>query len=147
LRPGRGAQDGRGGRARDRGARVRAAVLVINFGEPEDYTPEQVTPFLERIFEANAPLEGTQLQAARSARSRELAAARAPGLIDVYRAIGGSPLNAQSREQADALEAELRRRGVDARCHPAFQFTPPDCGDAVRAALAERPDALAALPV
>jgi ferrochelatase len=67
--------------------------------------------------------------------------------VETYRAIGGSPLNAQSRAQSAALEAELRRRGVDARCHAAFQFTPPTVDDAVGSALSERPDALVALPV
>jgi len=126
---------------------VKTAVLVLNFGEPERTTLEDVTPFLERIFQANSPLEGAQLEAARGARARELAAARAPILVETYRAIGGSPLNAQSRAQSEALEAELRRRGVDARCHAAFQFTSPTAEDAIGAALAERPDALVALPV
>jgi ferrochelatase len=120
---------------------------VVNFGEPENTTLEEVTPFLERIFQANAPLEGSRIEASRGARSRELAAARAPVLVETYRAIGGSPLNAQSRAQSAALEAELRRRGDDARCHAAFQFTPPTPDEAIPAALAGAPDALVALPV
>jgi ferrochelatase len=126
---------------------VKIAVLVVNFGEPENTTLEEVTPFLERIFQANAPLEGARIEASRGARSRELAAARAPVLVETYRAIGGSPLNAQSRAQSAALEAELRRRGVDARCHAAFQFTPPAPDEAMRTALAAEPDALVVLPV
>jgi ferrochelatase len=126
---------------------VKVAVLVVNFGEPENTTLEEVTPFLERIFQANAPLEGSRIEAARGARSRELAAARAPVLVETYRAIGGSPLNAQSRAQSAALEAELRRRGADARCHAAFQFTPPTPDEAIRMALAAEPDALVALPI
>ncbi len=126
---------------------MRLTVIVVNFGEPETTTLEEVTPFLERIFQANVPLEGTSIERSRGARSRELAAARAPALVETYRAMGGSPLNAQSREQAMALQAELRRRGVDAACHPAFQFTPPSVEEEVRAAVAERPDALVALPV
>src|SRR5690606_5974021 len=126
---------------------VKVAVLVVNFGEPESARLEEVTPFLERIFEANAPLEGGRIEPSRGARSRELAAARAPALVETYRAIGGSPLNAQSREQAAALEEELRRRGADAVCHAVFQFTPPSVEDGVRAALAGAPDALVALPV
>ncbi len=126
---------------------MRVSVLVLGFGEPETTTLEEVTPFLERIFQANAPLEGTTLERSRGARSRELAAARAPALLETYREIGGSPLNAQSREQAAALDAELGRRGLEADCHVAFQFTPPSPIDAVRAAVAGDPDALVALPV
>ena len=38
-------------------AEKKLGVLVINFGEPEQATREQVEPFLERIFLQNAGLE------------------------------------------------------------------------------------------
>ncbi|MSR37067.1 MAG: ferrochelatase, partial [Gemmatimonadetes bacterium] len=126
---------------------MRVGVVLLNFGEPENPSLDEVTPFLERIFQANAPLEGGAIEASRGARSRELAAARAPQLVQTYREIGGSPLNAQAREQAVALELELRRRGCDAACHAAFQFTPPFPSDVVRHALGEGVDRLVALPV
>lgn len=126
---------------------MKTAVLLVNFGEPETPTLAEVTPFLERIFQANAPLEGTTVERSRGARSRELAAARAPGLVETYRMIGGSPLNAQSREQAAALQAELQRRGLDVICHVAFQFIPPSAEEAMAGVLEERPDRLVALPV
>ena len=126
---------------------MKSAVFLINFGEPETTALAEVTSFLERIFQANTPLEGTTLERSRGERSRELAAARAPGLVETYRTIGGSPLNAQSREQAKALQAELRRRGVDAICHVAFQFTSPTAEELIGEVLAERPDALVALPI
>ncbi len=126
---------------------MKVGVVLLNFGEPEHPALDDVTPFLERIFQANAPLEGTQVEASRGARARELAAARAPALLAIYQAIGGSPLNAQSREQAIGLEVELRRRGLDAACHTAFQFTPPYPEDVLRHALAEEPEVLVALPV
>ena len=96
-------------------ADMKVGVILLNFGEPENPTLDEVTPFLERIFQANAPLEPGKIEASRGARSRELAAARAPALVDAYREIGGSPLNAQAREQASALEQELARRGVQFR--------------------------------
>lgn len=128
----------------------RVGVVLLNFGEPEHPTLDEVTPFLERIFQANAPLErpaGPGIEPRRGARSRELAAARAPALMETYRAIGGSPLNAQSREQASALEAELARRGVPARCLAAFQFTPPEPDPIVRQLLADGVEALVGLPI
>ena len=83
---------------------------MLNFGEPEQPTLEEVVPFLERIFSLNAPLEGDAARRSRRGRAAgELAEPRAPGLIEEYEAIGGSPLNAQARAQAEALEAELRR--------------------------------------
>ena len=126
---------------------MKVEVVLLNFGEPEDPTLENVTSFLEEIFQANAPLEGSTIESSRGARSRELAAERAPDLVETYRHIGGSPLNAQAREQAVALEKELRRRGQDATCRVAFQFTPPSPTEAVRDALDEGTERLVALPV
>ncbi|HSL72548.1 MAG TPA: hypothetical protein VK864_20025, partial [Longimicrobiales bacterium] len=60
---------------------MKAAVLFINFGEPEHPTMEEVVPFLERIFLMNSPLEGQQTNGERRARAHELAVKRAPGLI------------------------------------------------------------------
>src|SRR5687768_13348462 len=103
-------------------------LLFINFGEPDEPTTEKVTSFLERIFLRNASLEGHVHEAA-LARSRELARQRAPGLLEAYEAIGGSPMNAQSAQQAQALGDELLRRGVRTRVYTAFQFTDPLIAD------------------
>lgn len=129
---------------------MRVGVVLLNFGEPERGTLDDVTPFLERIFQANAPLEraaGPALEASRNARSRELAAARAPALMQTYAAIGGSPLNAQAREQAVALEAALRARAIDARCRAAFQFTPPSPEEVARELIGGGVDAIVGLPL
>lgn len=105
---------------------------------------EEVKPFLERIFLQNANLE-----ADRSARARaaQLAAARAPHLVTAYRAIGGSPLDAQARAQARALGEALAARGMDARMEAVFQFTPPFVHDGVVRAREGRADVLVGLPV
>ena len=126
---------------------MRTGVLVINFGEPETPTAEAVLPFLERIFLTNAALEGRQPDDAQRARSRQLAEARAPGLVEVYARLGGSPLNAQARAQAEALEAELVARGTQARCYAVFQFLEPSVEEGVRRAREEGTERLVALPV
>ena len=89
---------------------------------------EEVTPFLERIFLQNADLESDRSARARAA---QLAAARAPHLVEAYRAIGGSPLDAQARAQAEALGEALAARSMDARIEAVFQFTPPFIRDGV----------------
>lgn len=126
---------------------MRTGIILLNFGEPEEVTLEAVTTYLERIFMANASLErhGT-IEAAR-ARSRQLAAERAPGLIEEYQAIGGSPLNRQAREQAELLLAELTRRDHDARVYVGHQYAEPLIADAVREARADGVDRLIGLPV
>ena len=126
---------------------MKTGVLLLNFGEPETPTMEEVVPFLERIFALNAPLMGRADPAQVAARSRQLAESRAPGLIEEYEAIGGSPLMRQAREQAELLEAALGRRGVDAAVLLGMQFTTPSIEDAVAEALARRVDRLVALPV
>ncbi len=124
--------------------RERVGILVINFGEPAEPNIEVIEPFLERIFLLNAGLEPTE--SARE-RARQLARDRAPGLIDEYRAIGGSPLNAQADAQAAALDTLLRSRGWDVRTYSAFQFTAPLVEDKVREAAADGVDVLVALPI
>lgn len=126
---------------------MRLGVLVVNFGEPETPAADQVVTFLERIFLTNASLEGKQPDDAQRTRSRQLATTRAPGLIATYEQLGGSPLNAQARAQAEGLQLELGRRGMDARCYPVFQFVDPPPQEGVRRALADGCDRLVALPI
>lgn len=126
---------------------MKTSVLVLNFGEPEEPTLEEVVPFLERIFLSNASLEGPGTVEAARERSRVLAEERAPGLVEEYEEIGGSPLNRQARNQAAALEGELRTRGNDVRTYAGFQFTPPSIPEALEKVRAEGTDLLVALPV
>ena len=120
------------------------AVIVINFGEPAEATPEQVEPFLERIFLQNAGLEPDESAVA---RARQLARDRAPGLIEEYTSIGGSPLGAQADAQAAALETELVGRGHDARTFSCFQFVEPLVREGVERARAAGARRLVVLPV
>ena len=127
---------------------MRLAVLTLNFGEPERPTLETVVPFLERIFRTNASLGATDTTAEQiAARSRRLAEARAPGLIEEYEQIGGSPLHAQAEEQAALLGAELRARGHDAFTYLGYQFTDPSIADAVASAQGAGADLLIGLPI
>ncbi|NLG62149.1 MAG: ferrochelatase [Candidatus Cloacimonetes bacterium] len=126
---------------------MKVAVMLLNFGEPEHPDEEEVVPFLERIFLMNGELEGRLGHDKAVARAHELAVARAPGLIEEYREIGGSPLHRQAEEQAVALDAELTRRGLDARCYVGMQFTEPFIHDAVARARADGCDTVIGLPV
>jgi protoporphyrin/coproporphyrin ferrochelatase len=126
---------------------MKTAVLLLNFGEPENATLEEVTPYLERIFLANASLMGPATAEAVRERSRRLAEERAPGLIEEYQRIGGSPLLQQARAQAAALQLELRGRGLDAVVVEGMQFTRPTIADAVRRAREAGAERLVAIPV
>lgn len=127
---------------------MKTGILVLNFGEPALPVPEEVIPFLERIFFTNASLEGHRTPEERRQRSRELAENRAPGLIAEYERIGGSPMSEQSHAQARALGEELARRGYGAvGIYPAFQFTNPLIGDMVSRARADGVTRLIGLPI
>ena len=119
------------------------AVLLLNFGEPETVSLAEIVPFLERIFSVNAGLEGE----GGAARARELAERRAPGLMEEYAHIGGSPLNRQARAQAELLAHELQRRGHDARVYVGTQFSTPSIRDAVEAARADGAARVIGLPM
>ena len=125
---------------------MKSAVIVLNFGEPEHATMEEVVPFLERIFMMNASLEDADAYERALKRSRQLARERAPGLIDELNKIGGSPLHAQARQEARALQQELKRRGHDVPVFIGMQFTEPSIADAVAQARAYGAERLVALP-
>ncbi len=122
-------------------------VILLNFGEPETATLEEVVPFLERIFASNSSLEPGMSEEEIQRRVHELAVRRAPGLVEEYREIGGSPLDAQCRAEARALSAELASRGVEAEVFLGMQFTRPTISEAVEAARAAGAERLVGLPV
>lgn len=126
---------------------MRTGIVVLNFGEPENATFEEVIPFLEKIFMINASLEDLGAYERAQARSRQLAAERAPSLIGELENIGGSPLHAQAREQAAALLAELKQRGHHVSIYIGMQFTEPSIPDAVAQARADGMERLIGLPV
>jgi ferrochelatase len=124
------------------------AVILLNFGEPENPVKEEVVPFLERIFSLNAPLMGgTPTPEEVGERSRRLAEDRAPGLIEEYLEIGGSPLHAQARAQAEGLAKELAARGHPAEVLLGMQFTEPSIESAVARARESGAGRIVALPV
>jgi protoporphyrin/coproporphyrin ferrochelatase len=125
---------------------MKSAILLLNFGEPENATLEEVVPFLERIFNINTSLEEKEGAEGR-ARARKLAELRAPGLIEEYEMIGGSPLHAQALEQCELVEAELQRRGHDVVAILGMQFTTPFISDAVKRARAAGAEQVIALPI
>jgi protoporphyrin/coproporphyrin ferrochelatase len=125
----------------------KIGVLLLNFGEPDHATMEAVVPFLEKIFRQNAALMGHATPEQVEARSRQLAEERAPGLIEEYETIGGSPLHRQVWEQGRALEDELARRRCRAIVCMGMQFTTPSIGEAVREARELGVERLVVLPI
>jgi len=126
---------------------MTTGVVLLNFGEPPVPEREAVVDYLERIFMANADLEEYDSEEAARERSRKLAKRRAPGLLEEYEAIGGSPLNEQARAQTEALQARLRERGFDVNTYLGMQYTEPFIADAAAAAHEDGVDRLIGLPI
>jgi ferrochelatase len=126
---------------------MSTGVVVLNFGEPSEPDREAVVDYLERIFYANADLEEYDSAAAARERSRKLAKRRAPGLVEEYENIGGSPLNDQATAQADRLQERLRERGFDVTTYVGMQYTEPFIEDAAREAREDGMDRLVGFPV
>jgi protoporphyrin/coproporphyrin ferrochelatase len=101
----------------------RIGVLLLNLGGPE--TLDDVRPFLYNLFSdpdiIRLPFRFLQKPLARLISSR-----RHKKSSGYYEQIGGgSPLRRITNEQARALEAELQKRGTDARTYVAMRYWHP----------------------
>jgi protoporphyrin/coproporphyrin ferrochelatase len=101
-------------------SRMKTAVLLIGFGEPESAARE---------------------------RARAMAERRLPDLVADYIRIGGSPLNVQTAAQAEGLAAELEGRGHDVVVLVGMQFTDPTVASAVEGAAGASAGRLIAIPL
>ncbi|WIV67869.1 ferrochelatase [Natrialbaceae archaeon AArc-T1-2] len=126
---------------------MNTGIVLLNFGEPPEPDRDIVVEYLTNIFYNNADLEDAATDEEARERSRELARRRAPGLIEEYEEIGGSPLNEQSRAQATLLEETLEERGHDVETYVGMQFLEPYIDDAVSQAAADGIDHLIGLPI
>lgn len=125
----------------------RVEVHLLGFGEPAGASREETLAYLERIFRANARLDGDLSPEEVVTRCRVLAERRAPGLLADYERIGGSPLLEQCRVQARHLEVELARRDLPVTVRTGMQFTRPFPADIARDALAAGTARVVALPL
>jgi ferrochelatase len=92
---------------------MKIGVLVFNLGGPESL--RDVKPFLYRLF-SDPEIIRIKWAPLRKAIAYTIATLRRRKSEGYYSQIGGgSPLRRLTEEQAAALEAELRRRGLDAK--------------------------------
>lgn len=122
-------------------------VVLLNFGEPPEPDRDVVVEYLTKIFYSNADLGNYDSQSAAREHSRELAIRRAPALLEEYDEIGGSPLNQQSLDQAEALEAELETRGHSVETYVGLQFMDPLIEDVAEQVRQDGIDHLVSLPI
>ena len=103
---------------------------MFNLGGPDG--PDDVQPFLHNLFSDPAIIQSPA--PVRWLLSRLISRSRASMAKENYaRMGGGSPLLPETRKQADALDAELARRGLEAKSFVSMRYWKPFAADALRA--------------
>ncbi|MBI1360649.1 MAG: ferrochelatase [Alphaproteobacteria bacterium] len=108
----------------------RIAVVLFNLGGPDG--PADVRPFLQNLFSDPAIIRSPA--PVRWFLSRLISMSRKKSAVANYAKMGGgSPLLPETRKQADALDAELARRGLEAKCFIAMRYWKPFAPETVAA--------------
>ncbi len=108
----------------------KVAVVLFNLGGPDG--PSDVQPFLQNLFSDPAII--TAPAPIRWFLSRFISRSRAAMAKENYaRMGGGSPLLPETRGQAEALQALLESRGVNARTFIAMRYWKPYASEVVKA--------------
>jgi ferrochelatase len=119
---------------------VKLAVVLFNLGGPD--SPEAVEPFLRNLFGDPAIIALPAV--ARKPLAWLIARQRGPIARAIYDKIGGSsPIVAETRAQADALDNLL----TDAKCFIAMRYWKPFADEAAAAVKAWGADRIVLLPL
>ncbi len=122
---------------------MRRAVVLFNLGGPDSL--EAVRPFLFNLF--NDPAIFHLPQPFRSWLAAFVAKRRAPVAVDIYRHLGGgSPLLANTEDQARGLQAALGGAS-DTRVFVAMRYWHPFTAQTVADVQAWGPDEIVLLPL
>lgn len=123
---------------------TKTAIVLFNLGGPDG--PDDVQPFLKNLFSDKAIIRAPA--PIRFFLARLISSTRAASARENYaRMGGGSPLKPETKKQADALDAELARRGHTAKSFIAMRYWKPYAADAVREVKAWGADRVILLPL
>ncbi|MBT6402983.1 MAG: ferrochelatase [Rhodospirillaceae bacterium] len=124
---------------------MTTAVVVYNLGGPDG--PDDVRPFLFNLF--NDPMIIGAPAPIRWLLAQMISRRRAPIAREIYAHIGGgSPLLANTRAQADALEAVLNTGGDQTyKCFVAMRYWHPMADAVLGEVMAAKPDRIVLLPL
>jgi ferrochelatase len=127
-------------------ARTPIGLVVMNLGGPDSL--DDVEPFLRRLFGDPDVIQLGWLSFLQPLLARAIAKRRGPLSRAAYQQIGGrSPIRAETTAQADAVAAELARRGVAVKPVVAMAAWHPFADEALGALGAEGIDRAVALPL
>ena len=123
---------------------MKLAVVLFNLGGPDSLAA--VRPFLFNLFRDPAIIRLPAI--ARYPLAALISTTRNKTAQANYALMGGrSPLLPETEAQAQALEAELRAQGHDARVFVAMRYWKPRAAETARAVAAFAPDEIVLLPL
>jgi ferrochelatase len=124
----------------------RVGVVLFQLGGPD--TLAAIEPFLFNLFCDPDIIDFPFARLGRKALAKLISTTRARKVQHHYATIGGgSPIRRFTEQQAQALEAELRSQGLDARCFVAMRYWHPFTGEAIAEIEAAQCDELVLLPL
>jgi len=124
---------------------MTTAVIVYNLGGPDK--PDDIRPFLFNLF--NDPMIIGLPGPLRWMLAKLISGRREKTAREIYAKLGGgSPLLANTRAQAKALETALNADGGDTyNCFVAMRYWHPFVDEVMDAVLASRPDRIVLMPL
>ena len=124
----------------------RVGVVLFQLGGPD--TLEAIEPFLYNLFCDPEIIDFPFARIGRKTLAKLISTTRAKKVRHHYAVIGGgSPIRKFTERQARALELELVKAGLDARCFVAMRYWHPFTADSVRELRAAQCDEIVLLPL
>jgi protoporphyrin/coproporphyrin ferrochelatase len=124
----------------------RWGVVLFQLGGPD--TLAAIEPFLFNLFCDPDIIDFPFARIGRRALAKLISTTRARKVQHHYSVIGGgSPIRRHTERQAVALENELARRGIEARCFVAMRYWHPFTSEAIEQLLAAQCDEVILLPL
>jgi ferrochelatase len=124
----------------------RVGVVLFQLGGPD--TLAAIEPFLYNLFCDPDIIDFPFARIGRRALAKLISTTRAHKVQHHYATIGGgSPIRRFTEQQASALETELNRQGLDARCFVAMRYWHPFASEAIERLLTAKCDEVVLLPL
>ncbi|HUO14645.1 MAG TPA: ferrochelatase [Verrucomicrobiae bacterium] len=124
----------------------RVGIVLFQLGGPDSL--EAIEPFLYNLFCDPDIIDFPLARIGRKPLAKLISSTRARKVQHHYAVIGGgSPIRRNTERQAQALQQELGRRGVDARCYVAMRYWHPFTSEAIAQLQADGCDEIILLPL
>jgi ferrochelatase len=124
----------------------RVGVVLFQLGGPD--TLAAIEPFLYNLFCDPDIIDFPFARIGRKPLAKLISTTRARKVQHHYATIGGgSPIRRFTERQARALDAELNRQGLDARCFVAMRYWHPFTSEAIAQLQAAQCDEVVLLPL